>query len=182
MMPAATVPRLETENTMPNHKRTTDWRNAATIVAAGLLAAAGLAVTTTPAAAQQRSTNDGRALDANMRVGSNGRNDTGTDNIRYNRNGPMYTGNQVVTGNVTAGRQFRGPVGYSDPNEFRGITAGRFTTDRFVRDSGPPVQKALRRVLSAWAATSPEACATWAAGVKGGLPKLLRSALPPRGR
>jgi hypothetical protein len=54
--------------------------------------------------------------------------------------------------------------------------------DRFVRDAAPPVQKALRRVLSAWAATSPEACASWSARVKGGLPKLLRSALPPRGR
>ena len=53
---------------------------------------------------------------------------------------------------------------------------------RFVRDTAPAVQKGLRRVLSAWAGHSPEAALRWAAGVKGGLPKLLRAALPNEGR
>src|SRR6476659_4159901 len=94
------------------------WRRAALMVAAGLVSAALAA----PASAQYRQDN-GRALDANTRAGSGGQNDDG----RTGR-GSLVTGNPIVTGNVTAGRQFRGPVGYSDPSEFRGPTAGQFTT------------------------------------------------------
>src|SRR5687768_10575208 len=86
------------------------WRGAAVLVAAGLVSAALSA----PASAQVRQEGAGRGLDANPRAGSAGRNDDG----RVGR-GPLVTGNQIVTGNVTAGRQFRGPVGYSDPGEFR---------------------------------------------------------------
>jgi len=44
------------------------------------------------------------------------------------------TGNQIVTGNVTGGREFRGPLGYSDAREFRDNT-GFERSDRFIRDS-----------------------------------------------
>ena len=120
-----------------------DWRRAAVLVAAGVLAAAGLAVPS--ASAQQRSQNDGRALDRNTRVGSDGRNEGGTvgggPNGAYGRNSPQVSGNQIITGNVTSGRHFRGPVGYSDPGAFRGITSGSFSSDRFVRDSaGAPTR------------------------------------------
>jgi tetratricopeptide (TPR) repeat protein len=109
-------------------KTAAEWRRA--VAAAGVLAAATLVAN--PASAQQRSNNDGRALDANPRVGSGGQNDQGGGG--YSRQGPMVTGNQIVTGNVTAGRQFRGPVAYTDPNSFRGVTSGMFS-DRFVRES-----------------------------------------------
>lgn len=109
-----------------------DWQRAAVVVAAGVLASAGLP---SSASAQYRSNNDGRALDANQRVGSDGRNDGPAGAGGYNRNGPMVTGNQIITGNVTAGREFRGPVPYGDPSNFRGVTSGSFGNDRFVRDS-----------------------------------------------
>ena len=44
---------------------------------------------------------------------------------------------------------------------------------RFLRDSAPPVQKALRRVLRAWIDADPERVAAWAPTVPGGLPRLL---------
>ena len=129
-------------------KTTADLRRAAWVVAAGVVGAAVIAATATPATAQYRRDSDGRALDANTRVGSGGQNDGGASSPYSNsvgRNGPMVTGNQIVTGNVTAGRQFRGPVGYSDPGSFRGVSTGSFASDRFVRDSagvprtfGPP--------------------------------------------
>jgi len=99
----------------------TVWLRAAA-VAAALVIGAG------KAGAQYKSGNDGRALDANNRVGSAGSNGERSDN----RIGP--TGNQIVTGNVTGGREFRGPVGYTDSREFRGITA-RDQSDRFIRNS-----------------------------------------------
>lgn len=81
--------------------------------------------------AQFRASNqDGRALDANNRVGSGGYN--------QRRDIDQPSGNQIVTGNVTAGRQFRGPVPYSDPNVFAG-PSGTDSTDRFIRgSSGAP--------------------------------------------
>lgn len=44
---------------------------------------------------------------------------------------------------------------------------------RFVRDDAPAVQKALRRVVRAWAADAPESLVAWAASVRGGIPRLL---------
>lgn len=81
--------------------------------------------------AQFRANNqDGRALDANNRVGSGGYNE--------GRDIEQPSGNQIVTGNVTAGREFRGPVPYSDPNVFAG-PSGTDSTDRFIRgSSGAP--------------------------------------------
>jgi tetratricopeptide (TPR) repeat protein len=81
------------------------------------------------AQAQYPVNNDGRARDANNRVGGNGINSGGGG-----RSGVVVTGNQIVTGNVTRGQAFQGPVPYTDPTAFRGPTAG-FTSDRFIRDS-----------------------------------------------
>ena len=60
---------------MTMHTKAADWRRAAVVTAAGLLVAAGVVPTATPAAAQYRRENDGRALDANKRLGSDGRNE-----------------------------------------------------------------------------------------------------------
>src|SRR3954447_23422020 len=84
------------------------------LMAAAVLVAGSILSTALPASAQYRR-QDGNALDANRRLGSNGTNDEAGD-----RGGSRVTGNQIVTGNVTGGREFRGPVGYRDPSEFRG--------------------------------------------------------------
>ena len=72
----------------------------------------------------------GHALDANPLVGSSGMNRRTIDpiwaNIRYQ--------NAIVTGNVTGGRSFRGDVGYTAANDFRGATAGQLVFD-FNRDA-----------------------------------------------
>jgi hypothetical protein len=46
--------------------------------------------------------------------------------------------------------------------------------DAFIRDEDPQVRKALRRVLAAWALGDPDAALGWLAGVKGGVPKMIR--------
>jgi hypothetical protein len=43
----------------------------------------------------------------------------------------------------------------------------------FARDEAPQVRKALRRLLRDWTAVDPAAVVTWAAGVRGGLHRLL---------
>jgi hypothetical protein len=66
------------------------------------------------ASAQYRvQNNDGRALDANPRLGSGGYN-SGSD-----LPAPV-SGNNIVTGNVTGLRYFHGRVDYTDPRAFRG--------------------------------------------------------------
>ena len=74
--------------------------------------------------------NNGRALDANNRLGSDGVNDQ-----RANTGG--VSGNDIVYGNVTLGRQFRGTGASVDPRAFRGPleTPG----DRANRNSGGSV-------------------------------------------
>ncbi len=85
--------------------------------------------------AQHEVTQDGRALDANNRIGSGGYNDGGTSVPRG------ITGNQIITGNVTGGREFRDDPGYRDQHEFRGETAGE-SSDQFIRGSaGIPSQQ-----------------------------------------
>src|SRR5687767_15038803 len=87
-------------------------------------AAASVILSTTLIFAQQRVGDDGRALDANPRVGSGGYNSGPIrDTLRVNPN-------NIVTGNVTGGREFRGHVPYTDPREFRG-TVGGLDVDRF---------------------------------------------------
>ena len=71
----------------------------------------------------------GRALDNNLRQGSGGWNGLGQDfgsEIAYR--------NAIVTGNVGAGREFRGSVGYTAADDFRGFL-GSNATFRFERDS-----------------------------------------------
>lgn len=75
-----------------------------------------------PAAGQ-----DGHANDANNRVGSNGYNNGSGQHV-------TVTGNQIVTGNVTGGRAFRGPVPYTDPSGFMG-PMGDAVSDAFIRNS-----------------------------------------------
>lgn len=106
-----------------------NWVLAAAVAAVPLLGA--LAAPST-AYAQFPSGNDGRARDANPRVGSNGFNDSG---VNVDRRGRIYhSGNRIITGNVTRGQHFRGAVDYGDPREFRGATGSRLS-DRFIRDS-----------------------------------------------
>jgi len=97
------------------------------IIAAALAAMPATFITSSAAAQSQQPAN-GRALDANNRIGSGG-----TNTFRPAPSVGVY-GNEVVNGNVRSGAESRGRVGYSDPNEFRGFQAGR-VTDNFVRDS-----------------------------------------------
>lgn len=81
-----------------------------------------------PAALAQYPVNNGGARDANNRVGSGGRADG------PGRGSPGVTPNQIVTGNVTNFKSFRGPIAAPDARAFRGATAD-IGVDRFVRDS-----------------------------------------------
>lgn len=87
---------------------------------------------TSIALAQFQVGTNGQARDANNRIGANGLNEPTSTGVRVN-------GNQIVTGNVTGGQQFRGFVPYTDPGAFRGVTAGQ-NVDNFVRQSaGVPI-------------------------------------------
>jgi hypothetical protein len=79
------------------------------------------------AAGQFRVGDDGSALDANNRLGSGG--------FNTRRLAPVaVTADQVVNGNVTGGRAFRGSLQTGDTTQFRGSLASD-TSDRFIRDS-----------------------------------------------
>lgn len=52
--------------------------------------------------------------------------------------------------------------------------AVRAVLDAFIRDEDPHVRKALTRVGRSWASSSPEAAEAWLAGVRGGVPRLVR--------
>src|SRR4051812_5794668 len=80
-----------------------NMRNRNRILTAAVAAGLPLVAFSLPASAQQRVNQDGRALDANTRVGSDGSNDprNGLD-----RRDQTVTGNQVVTGNVSGNRSF----------------------------------------------------------------------------
>src|SRR5687768_9772819 len=69
-----------------------------------------LAMCVAPASAQQR-VDTGAALDANNRVGSGGSNSGG-------RKYEVNQGEAYITGNVTAGREFRGNTTTTDPRSF----------------------------------------------------------------
>lgn len=86
------------------------------------------------AALGQTALGDGRALDANLRVGSGGINEPVRDimaQIRFQ--------DAIVTGNAAFGRSFRGDVGYLRSHEFRGAL-GANDLFQFQRDafSGGP--------------------------------------------
>ncbi|HYO11024.1 MAG TPA: tetratricopeptide repeat protein [Tepidisphaeraceae bacterium] len=85
------------------------------------------------AASAQYRVNTGNVLDANTRMGSGGVN----PNDSQNRAPESITGNDIVTGNVTGGRHFRGSVPYTDPRAFRANTSDR-NVDNFVRQSSGP--------------------------------------------
>ncbi len=87
---------------------------------------------TSSAQAQQRIAADGHALDASNRLGSGGNNpDDSTKRVAA----PLI-GNDVVTGNVSGGKQFRGQVPYTDPRAFRGANGSDgVTSDNFIRSS-----------------------------------------------
>lgn len=96
-----------------------------------VLAMAAVAAVPVIALAQyQVSGSTGRLLDANNRLGSSGINDA-----RQGTGG--YSADDVVYGNVTRGRQFRGDITSTDPTAFRGDLST--PSDNLVRDAGPSV-------------------------------------------
>jgi hypothetical protein len=96
----------------------------------GCLWAAAVAVPvlglTNPASAQYRLNYDGKANEANNRVGSGGNNPS--------KEGQAVNGNDIVTGNVTGGVDFRGHTNYRNPREFRGNAPGGMIDD-FIKGS-----------------------------------------------
>ncbi len=87
----------------------------------------------TPARAQFPVNNNGHVNDANNQVGSGGINQS--SNV-----GRGVTQNDIIYGNVTGGRQFRGNLNETDARAFSGPTAGG-PSDRFIADSnGAPVR------------------------------------------
>ena len=98
-----------------------------------VLAVAGVVGAVMPAIAlgqYQTSNSTGRLLDANNRLGSAGVNDT-----RQTTGG--VSGDDIIYGNVTRGRQFRGMVNETDARAFRGNLDT--PSDNLVRDFGPSV-------------------------------------------
>lgn len=91
-------------------------------------AVAAVALAALPAAAFAQQRIDNRANNqANPQIGSGGYNDRGINNSYRNNV------NDIIYGNVTAGREFRA-TSSGDPRAFRGETAGT-SVDRFVRNS-----------------------------------------------
>jgi hypothetical protein len=77
--------------------------------------------------AAQIAAQDGRAMDANNRVGNGGFNQSRLPNQNV-------TPNQIIYGNVTGGRAFTGPIHERDSGAFLGQLPGS-STDRFIRTS-----------------------------------------------
>ena len=109
---------------------------------AALAAAAALTLAAVvPASGQVATNQDGGALDANQAVGSGGRY-SGATTGGYNPYGGGYGGyggygsfnNNLVTGNITGGRQFRGDLGYGDSRSFRDDVGGA-SFDAFSRSA-----------------------------------------------
>lgn len=93
---------------------------------AGLLLASP-AIAQTPA--DRPALGGGRALDANTKVGGDGRNQQSQDInalIRFN--------DAIITGQAAGGKSFRGPLGYRAASDFRGPLSTD-STYRFERDS-----------------------------------------------
>lgn len=84
------------------------------------------------AGAQYRVNADGHALDASNRIGSGGVNPHDSSK----RVGDTVAGNDIVTGNVTGGKQFRGRVPYTEQRAFRnGNSSNGIDMDNFIRSS-----------------------------------------------
>jgi len=82
---------------------------------AALFSLAGVDAPMARPAEAQNALGDGRALDANQRIGSGGRN-TRTRGL----SSELAFRNAVVSGNAPSGLSFRGDVGYTSPFDFRG--------------------------------------------------------------
>ena len=98
-----------------------------------LMLAAGAVVagaTSVGLAQYQIENSTGRLLDANNRLGSDGVNDA-------RRVTGGYSADDIVYGNVTRGRQFRGNVNSTDPTAFRGNISR--PSDNLARDAGMSV-------------------------------------------
>src|SRR5439155_15855162 len=96
-------------------------------VLSAAVAALPVLVFTSDASGQYRVNQDGRALDANPRIGSGGNNpETGVQN--------NINGNDIVTGNVSNGKGFRGNVPYRSARDFRGNAPG-IGIDDFIKNS-----------------------------------------------
>jgi hypothetical protein len=95
-----------------------------------LLSVSVAGVLTSAALAQYSRVEDGRANDASLRVGSGGY------NAQYKPNAPRY-GDQVMSGNITGGKSFRGysPVSSTTDFGFTQNTTGISALDNFRRDS-----------------------------------------------
>src|SRR5687767_10064215 len=100
------------------------------------IAAVPVAGLTAPAFAQYQNEQRGNMLDANRRIGDDRNNDTGRSYRLDHRIEAIRqpTGNQIIPGNVTGNRQFRGPAGYVSEREFRAGTASD-VSDNFIRSS-----------------------------------------------
>jgi hypothetical protein len=102
-----------------------------------ILSAAASLTLISSAMAQYRTGSDGHLLDANNRIGSGGLNSN--NSVASPGHGTDMLGNDIVTGNVTGGQQFRGFVPYTAPTAFRGNLPGE-GLDRFVaQSSGAPI-------------------------------------------
>ncbi len=104
--------------------------------ATAILAIAAGSILAAPALAQN-ALGDGRSLENNLQVGSNRLNST---NNRFNND--LAFRNAIVTGNVGGGMQFRGDVGYTGVNDFRGQLGSDevFNFDRQSQFSGLATQ------------------------------------------
>jgi len=102
---------------------------ATSTIASVLAAAVGIGLIAGAGTLAQDALGDGRALDANLRVGAGGRNEGGRD-----FRSELEFRNALVTGNIAGGKNFRGEVGYSAPNDFRGYL-GSDDIYQFERDS-----------------------------------------------
>jgi len=117
------------------------------IIAAGLVLGGG-----DRSASAQNALGEGRSLDSNLRYGSGGYNqmigsaagralDNNLNTLSNGFNGPgrnfgaeVAFRNAIVTGNVGGGREFRGSVGYTAADDFRGVL-GSNANFQFERDS-----------------------------------------------
>src|SRR5690606_32479339 len=102
-------------------------RRAVLLAAVATVALAGLSAA--PASAQYRVPQRGDALDANNRVGES--RSYGSIQPRDDR---YRLGNNIVTGDVTGARGFRGPVPYGSTGGFRDFTSG-LVSDAFTSRS-----------------------------------------------
>lgn len=94
-----------------------------------ILLAALLTALAAPSALAQNALGDGRGLEANTKVNSQGRNYQ-----RPSLTNEIYFRNAIATGNAPGGLSFRGDIGYSSPSEFRG-DLGSDALFAFRRDS-----------------------------------------------